>query len=291
MTRRDILRSSCAVAASSPAIQAESGQLQKKTGIVTASLTPHFSSPQRPGKFTLLDFPQFAGEELGLEVIDFNTMNIFDYRPTYLDKLRASIAKHGCIATNLKMNQKVNMASPNPEHRHEAMRVYKRSIDAAQQLGCRWVRPLPQREKPDTALQKAAFDELIDYAGERKITVLVENFGWMMNDSDSVINLVENIGVDRVKVGIDTGNWTNNRIRYPALEKTFPHAVTCDFKAKEMTKEFEHPTYDLKRCFTIGWNAGFRGPWCLEHGNRDFTKAKRELIQLRTLLVQWIAEA
>ncbi len=71
------------------------------------------------------------------------------------------------------------------------MRVYKASIDAAALLGIRWVRPLPRSETPDSALLKTAFDELIEYAGERDITILIENFGWMMNDENSVVDLVK----------------------------------------------------------------------------------------------------
>ena len=172
------------------------------------------------------------------------------------------------------MNQKVDMASEDEAERNEAMRVYKASIDAAALLGIRWVRPLPRSETPDSALLKTAFDELIEYAGERDITILIENFGWMMNDENSVVDLVKTLGPNRVGVGIDTGNWSNNEVRYPALQKTFPIAVTCDFKAKTLGANFEHAAYDLKRCFDTGWDAGFRGPWCLEHGHREFSMAK-----------------
>ncbi len=266
-------------------------ELAGKLGIVTASLTKHISSAPQAGKITLLDFPQFMSEELGLEIIDFNTMNFHRYDSAYLDKLRNNVFKFGCTATNLKLNQKVNMASADPDERDEAMRIYKESINAAKTLGCRWVRPLPRSEKPDSILQVAAFDELIDYAGERGITVLVENFGWMMKDPDSIINLVESLGGDRVEVGVDTGNWSDNAVRYPALEKSFPLSTTCDFKAKGLSESFDHSAYDLERCFRIGRDAGFQGPWCLEHGNADFSRAKRELIWMREQLETWIAAA
>ena len=263
MKRREfIINSSAAAISAGSAISKAEGpkDLAGKIGIVTASLAAHFSKEPAKGKITLLDLPQFMNSELGLEVVDFNTMNFPSYKPAYIAQLRENVEKTGCVATNLKMNQRVNMSSPDKEERGEALRVFKASIDAAALLGCRWVRPLPRSEKPDPALQKAAFDELIDYGAERNITVLIENFGWMMKDPDSVVNLVSAIGKDRVQVGVDTGNWSDNKIRYPALEKTYPLAVTCDFKAKKLGTEFEHPAYDLKRCFDIGWAAGFRGP-------------------------------
>jgi hypothetical protein len=67
-------------------------------------------------------------------------------------------------------------------------------------------------------------------------------------------------------------------------------AATCDFKAAgELGPNGEHPLYDLKRCFQIGWDAGFRGPWCIEHVHRDRKQALLELGILRDMLRKWIA--
>ena len=293
MNRRQFTLGSLATAGvgASQSLAVGPPELAGKMGIVTASLSAHIAKTPTEAKMTLLDFPQFMQDDLGLEIIDFNTANFQSFEPNYIEKLRARIDKTKCIATNMKLNQKVDMCSPDPEKRAAAMTAFKKSIDAAKTLGCRWARPLPRPEKPDPALQKAAFDELIDYAGERGITILVENFGWMMSDENSVVDLVKTLGEKRVGVGLDTGNWTTNEVRYPALEKTFPLAVTCDFKAKTLTKDFQHGAYELEKCFQIGWDSGFRGPWCFEHGNRNFSDAKRELIWLREQLEKWIAAA
>jgi len=287
-TRRDLLKISATAVLAPIAFAADHNTLGRKLGVVSASFGSHFSN--KGGPMSLIDFPKFLRDELDLEVIDFNSMNFDSFAPDYLDKLRTAVADAGCIATNLKMNQKVDMNSPKAETRAEAMRVFKQSIDAARHLGLRWVRPLPLSERPDMDRHVAAYRELIDYASERGITVLIENFGWMMDDPDSVITLADRIGRDKVGIGIDTGNWSDNEVRYPALEKTLPLAVTCDFKAKAMTEDGEHPAYDLKRCFDIGWDAGFRGPWCFEHGGRDLKILKRNMGRLRDSLRGWMAE-
>ncbi|MFK5924977.1 MAG: hypothetical protein QM496_22580 [Verrucomicrobiota bacterium] len=112
----------------------------------------------------------------------------------------------------------------------------------------------------------------------------------MMNDPDSVVKLVDEIGRNQVAIGPDTGNWSDNKVRYAGLAKTFPHAVTCDFKAKTMSENGEHPFYDLKKCFKIGWDAGFRGPWNFEHGHKHRARAFRELGMLRDWLRVWMKE-
>jgi hypothetical protein len=119
--------------------------------------------------------------------------------------------------------------------------------------------------------------------------MLVENYGWMQSDPESVVKLVKAVG-HNVAACPDTGNWNNNELRYAALETTFPIAVTCDFKARQLGPAGEHRLYDLQRCFTIGWKAGFRGPWCLEHANRDRKTLFRELALLRDNLRSWMTE-
>ncbi|MCH7729877.1 MAG: hypothetical protein IH991_25915 [Planctomycetes bacterium] len=134
----------------------------------------------------------------------------------------------------------------------------------------------------------ASYRELADYAASRDVQMLVENFGWMDSDPNSVPKLVE--AIDRkVAVSPDTGNWSNNEVRYAGLAKAFPLAVTCDFKARALGPDGEHKLYDLKKCFEIGWKAGFRGPWCLEHANRDRKSLFRELALLRDMLRKWMS--
>tara|TARA_R110002111_G_scaffold262694_2_gene340274 strand:- start:23227 stop:23601 length:375 start_codon:yes stop_codon:yes gene_type:complete len=48
---------------------------------------------------------------------------------------------------------------------------------------------------------------------------------------------------------------------------------------------------DLKRSFDLGWNAGFRGPWCFESANKDQKQLFRELVMLREMLQGWMNEA
>lgn len=263
--------------------------LAGKLGIVTASLSRFISKTPKPGSFTLLELPKVLKNELGLEVVDFNSVNLPSFEPGYLEKLRTAVVEAGCVATNLKMNQKVNMDSADPSEREHALDVYRKSIDAAEILGLHWVRPLPRSERPEMKRHIGAFRELIDYAGQKEVTLLIENFGWMMSDPDSVVTLADQIGKD-VAIGLDTGNWDTNEIRYAGLRKTFPRTVTCDFKAKVMGENGEHTAYDLKKCFDLGWGSGFRGPWNFEHGHRDRDRAFREIGMLRDWLTDWISE-
>jgi hypothetical protein len=179
------------------------------------------------------------------------------------------------------------MNSPDPAVRRRALDEYRRSIDAAARLGARWARPLPLKPRPDMQIHVQSYRELAEHAASRGVQMLVENYGWMQGDPDSVPKLIQAIGRN-VAACPDTGNWDSEELRYAGLAKTFPLAVTCDFKARQLGPEGQHAAYDLKRCFTIGWEAGFQGPWCLEHANPDRTLLFRELGLLRDMLRSWM---
>jgi len=52
-----------------------------------------------------------------------------------------------------------------------------------------------------------------------------------------------------------------------------------------------HAKYDIRRCFDIGWKAGFRGPWAIEHWNDDTKSYVRETMWLRDQLAKWMTNA
>jgi hypothetical protein len=264
--------------------------LAREVGITTSSLSGHLAASPKDGQFSLPQLPRIMRDELGMRVIDLNTSSLASREPGYLDRCQAAAEKAGCVFTNLKLNQRgLEMDSPDATIRKKAMDEYRRSVVAAARLGCRWVRPLPLARPPHMKHLVAACRELADYAGERGVGLLIENYGWMQGDADALPRLVKAIG-RKTAASPDTGNWNSNEVRYAGLKKAFPLAVTCDFKARALGPRGEHPLYDLKRCFEIGWAAGFRGPWCLEHANKDRKKLFKELAWLRDQLRQWIKE-
>ncbi len=111
----------------------------------------------------------------------------------------------------------------------------------------------------------------------------------MESDPQSVPTLIKAIDRD-VAATPDTGNWVNDEVRYAGLTAAFPDAVSCDFKARELGPNGEHSLYDLRRCFDIGWECGFRGPWCLEHAHSDRTRLFKDLTLLRDRLRGWMRD-
>jgi hypothetical protein len=296
-TRRTFLRAAAAgLLASAPcSLRAEKKPEQDRSlageiGITTGSFMRHLTAERQPGKLCLLDLPRIMRDELGMRVIDLMTATLASLEPEYLDRLRAAAEKAGCVLTNLKMNLKgLDPDSPDVKTRARALAEYKRTLDAAARLGVRWARPLPGAQRPDMAIHAASYQELIEYAAPRKIQLLVENNGWMRADPQAIPTVIKAVGRN-LAASPDTGNWRDNEVRYAGLAMAFPLAATCDFKALALGPDGTHAAYDLKRCFQIGWDAGFRGPWCLEHFHDDLKTLFREMGLLRAQLHRWIAE-
>jgi hypothetical protein len=281
----------CAVCADNAAAEGKVwASLRGEIGITTGSFVRHLSPSAEAGKLRLLDLPRIMREELDMRVIDLMTATLVSLEPAYLEQLRSAAEKAGCVLTNLKMNlQNLDLGSEDEDTRRHAIGEFKRTIEAAAILGVRWVRPLPGNRRPQLATLAKSYRELIDHAAPHGISLLVENFGWLSSDVDAVPELIKAIGAG-VAAQPDTGNWANNDVRYSGLAKAFPLAATCDFKFMALAADGSHAAYDLKRCFDIGWEAGFRGPWCFEHQHPVLAVLMRDFGVMRDRLREWMGE-
>lgn len=266
-------------------------RLEGALGITTSSLDRHLSGGSEEGKINVMDLPKFLRRELDLTVLDLNSNTVGKIGRNHLDAFRKVAESAGCVLTNLKMNQSgLELGSADPELREQALKTYRGSMDDAVRLGLKWVRALPPNEVADRGQHVDGLRRLADEASRRKLTLLIENYGWLGGDALAAVRLIAELG-RTVAASPDTGNWKDDEVRYAGLEQMFPLAVTCDFKARELGEDGSHAAYDLKRCFDAGWKAGFRGPWCFEHAHRDFDTNLRGLRLLRDRLRAWMDEA
>ena len=291
MSRRCAMRLGGVAAALAPAGFRERGVAadapEAFIGITTSSIDAHLGTTSAGGRIAIMDLPRVMRDELGMRVIDLNT-NTLAKAGKRIAAFRIEAEKAGCVITNLKMNQRgLDMNSPHEDVRNKALDVYRKSIDDAAKAGAKWARPLPLPQTPDLAIHADSYRRLADHAEKRGVRMLVENYGWMQGDPDSIPDLIKRIDRD-VAASPDTGNWNSDELRWEGLRRSFPLAVTCDFKAKTLDQDGGHAAYDLRRCFEIGREAGFRGPWCLEHAHRDRGKLFKELVLLRNMLAGWM---
>lgn len=298
VNRREFLRSGAAgvlAGVAGTSVRGEAAESKRRSldgliGITTGGLD--FQRIHR--KLTAFTLPRFMRDELGMQLIDFNTRWLESYDQNYVERVRLAAVKADCFFSNLKVNHKFgDLYSQDADERKLAMTNARQQVKVAKMLGARWIRfSVPKvgayaGSGEDDVSKVAAHRELASFAAEHGIQLLVENGGWLKSDPDSVVRVVKAIG-HNVAAAPDTGNWDDD-VRYEALTKSFPGAVTCDFKAFDLDAEYHHAKYDIRRCFEIGWKAGFRGPWAIEHWNDDNKAYARETTWLRDQLTKWMA--
>jgi hypothetical protein len=300
LTRRRFI-SGCAAAAAIPILARAAPKADPKlageVGITTSSIFRQNSGKAEDRSFELWDIPRILRDELGMKVLDLSTGTLNSSRePQQLDRLRKAADAAGCMITNLKVNAthlSVKVLDLPFDHadrakRRAAIDEYKHWIRAGQRLGVRWLRPFPSDARPAAGVLEESYGELSDFASQHGVTLVVENAGWIRSDPKAIPDLIQSLG-GRIAAAPDIGSW-DDTIRFEALAAAFPHAVTCDFKVGNLTPEFAHKSYDLRRCFDIGWKAGFRGPWCIEHGNGNTAKLFNELRWIKKQIETWTKE-
>ncbi|MSU48421.1 MAG: hypothetical protein EXS37_04895 [Opitutus sp.] len=269
-----------------------------EVGLTTSSIFRQMTEGRTNRKFDLLDLPKIMRDELGMKVLDLNSGSFASRDPAQLERFRHALDEAGCAVSNVKVNttvlgvkvQDLSIESADRATREKAIDLYRDWILAASRVGARWVRPFPSDVRPDLAVLVESLTELADFADGLKMSVILENAGWMTSDADAIPRVVEAMG-GRIGAQPDTGSWENNALREAGLVKAFPHAVSCDFKFGKIGPNGEHTAYDLKHCFDLGWQAGFRGPWVLEHAGENTKELFRELTWVRDQLKTWMREA
>ena len=255
-------------------------------GIVGITTGGGVGEQRRRGELDLLKLPEYVQTKLGMQVIDLNTHWINDYSDKYLKQVKSISQSEGCQFSNLKVNHKFgDLYSKNPLERDQAITAAKKLIDAAHILGTKWIR---FTLRASNAKNPVTHRKLAEYAKPSGIQLLIEN-GSRQADISYVTNAVKAIGVN-VAACPDTGNWADE-FRMKGLLKTFPGAVSCDFKVYELTPDRKHPKYDIKQCFDIGWQSGFRGPWIIEHMKPTTKGFIADTVYIRDLLKSWIKSA
>jgi len=268
-----------------------------EVGVTTSSFFRQMTKGATDRYFDLFDLPKVMRDELGMKIIDLNTGTLETHDPAQLDRFRRALDDAGCAATNLKINMTrlgikvldLPIEHPDPSTRAKAIEGYREWIAAARRIGARWVRPFLGEKRPDPAVLTESLGKLADMAEPLGVTIVLENGGWIQGDPEAIPRLVKALR-GRIAATPDTGAWAKE-VREAGLAGAFPHAVSCDFKVGRLGPKGEHPAYDLRRGFELGWQAGFRGPWCIEHNGETTKDLFRELAWIRDQLKLWMREA
>lgn len=260
-----------------------------RIGINTSSFGRQRNALRPAERIALADIPAVMRDELDLRIIDLESAAFGPRDLRIAEQFRARAEDAGCRIINLKVNaHDLPFDSEDRGQRERALAEYRAWIEVAARLGARSLRPYPAERRPRLETLLESYRVLADHADRYGIVLLVENYKWIETDPAVMPEIVRRSG-GRIAVLADTGNWADAATRRAGLAAAFPHAMTCDFKVRELNEQGEHAAYDLRAAFDQGRAAGYAGPWCIEHTHPRRDVLLRELRLIKSKLESWAA--
>jgi sugar phosphate isomerase/epimerase len=230
----------------------------------------------RAGIWKLTDVARICREDFGLDGIEYVTSFFEVPVESYLRELNQVAADNGIKNVLIMVDNEGDMVAKDRKVRMQAAVNHRKWVDIAAFLGCHAIR-CNARGGGDTpeadpqALDRAAesFTALIEYAGESRINVLIENHGGLSSDPNWLPELMKKVNSPHFGILPDYGNYhpTAETDVYESVRLAMPYAKGVSVKAA-WAPDGSHPQYDLERLLQISLGAGYSGFWGIESSLR-----------------------
>ncbi len=174
---------------------------------------------------------------------------------------------------------------PGPQLDKEIAHV-KMWVDHALELGAPVIRIFAGSLQKGTTEEQArkwavaAIEQCCEYAGERGITLALENHGGIVSTPQQTLAIVKEVKSEWFGINLDTGNF-RGADPYAELAMVAPYAVNVQIKT-----EIDNRPADLAREIDLLKKAGYRGYIALEYEGKEDPKTAvpRHLATLRKLI-------
>jgi len=213
----------------------------------------------QPETVSLLELPSLLAEK-GFSAFEVCHFHLPETSAEYLSKLRQAVQAAGIRLYSLLVDYG-DISSGDPVRRTADIALLKQWIDYASAAGAERVRIIAGDTDPadqegfDRAA--AALQELIDYAADRGVRIVTENFHSLASTADNCLRLLGQCG-DKLGFTSDFGNFKGPD-KYESLVRTVP--VSESIHAKAVTDAAGVPDgEEFVRCMEIVKRAGYEGP-------------------------------
>jgi sugar phosphate isomerase/epimerase len=265
LSRRQFV-SSAAVAAAVSAAQM-SGAEKNQISLAAWSINRSFFQTKR---WTNLELPALVRKEFGITGIEY--VNQFFGNPTmrYLQQLKRNCENEGVTSVLIMIDHEGDMANASKEVRMQAAVAHRKWVDVAHYLGCHAIRCNlggPRKNfRQDTGLVSRAaesFTDLLEYAEDSGVKVLIENHGGASSEPDVLLALMKKVNHPRFGVLPDYGNMNPGGDHRKNVKMLMPYAKAMSVKAG-WTLDEKHPGYDLEQIIKDCKEYGYTGWWGIE---------------------------
>jgi sugar phosphate isomerase/epimerase len=136
----------------------------------------------------------------------------------------------------------------------------------------------------------AGYQDVIGYAKDRGVQIVVENHWGPTNCPDNVIRILES--VEGLGFLFDSNNWLSHR-REEAWERTAHLAKALHIKTFAFNDDGMDPTMNVERAIKLLQKTGYNGVWGIEscpHDGNEYAAA-RKTISLIERVLSWSLES
>ncbi len=246
---------------------------KKRIGLTSAIFRYQFAGSTESGisigkpLLDVMNYPEYVTDRFGIHNIEYHSGQLKNRDPKYLKELRKSIEKHKCTLLNIQ-GPTEDIATEDEKKRQKAVEVCKSWIDSSAILGAKSIRINTGRSMSMKSLLRS-FKELNRYAGEKGVSLLVENHGGLSDDPDNLIKVIQETPGPKIYANPDFGNFAEN-IRYPGLKKLLPYTnhIVCA-KVTRFDGNWNHIDFDFDKCFRIYEDSGFKGVYSGEQWHQE----------------------
>ena len=224
----------------------------------------------------LMDFPAEVAAH-GINCVDLCIPHVPNIDSGYLAELRSAFESADVELYQLLIDIG-EVASPDPDEREASMKLTKRWMEIAAELGSTGVRYVPGESKPtpeNIRESGEAFRELYDYCVQCGVVPATENYKFFNNEADDLLQVLD-LSERDYGVVADFGN-AKGPNKYATLEKLAPRATAVHHWVA-IDEEGTLNVEDSRRCLKMARDKGFDGPIMLLGGHPyDVYRGTRDL--------------
>ena len=215
------------------------------------------------GEMSMEDFIDTASD-LGLDGVELTSYYFPQTDKGYLHSLKRRCLEKGLDVAGAAVGSKFTLTAP--EHRAAQVVMTKHWIEHAVELGAPELRVFAGVTLDGYADADAfgwaveALSECAQTAAEKGVVLALENHGGITRTARQVIDLIEAVDSEWLRVNLDTGNFgmDPDTDPYEGMATVAPYAVTAHYKVSMRTPGGKRPV-DLVRVVDTLRGAGYKG--------------------------------
>ena len=217
-----------------------------------------------PEKMDLVEFVRVAAQKFGITTVELCQQHFSSTGFSYVERIKKELTRLNSKVVNIPIDIG-DISQPNDEGRERDKALIKNWIDIAKEVSSPYVRVNTGKFEDTSSIERiiTSYKELVDYAKNLGIKVLLENHGGTSSDPEKVVKIVKEVNSPFFGTCPDFGNFPKDT-RYKDLEIISPYALLVHAKTYQFDDKGEEISIDIQRCLDILRKTGYNGYLSIE---------------------------